>query len=674
MTVGRYRVLREVGVGAFATVYRAYDVQHKRYVALKVLKAEHHEESEMAQRFRREVAAALRLSGHPHIVSVYALGHVDRALYIAMEFIEGTSLTELMAGPADPDLAVRVVTAIASALDAAHSVGIIHRDVKPSNVMVARDGRIVLSDFGIAGLVASAEQVTMTGMLLGTPDYMAPELTTGAPASPASDQYALAVMAYELLVGQRPFSGVTPLALLYAHVHEQPQPPTTLRADLPLAVDAVVLRGLAKNPTERYESCFAFAAALSEALGIAMPEHGPTRVGSTLDALVAKARELADAGDHDGARRAVDAALRLMPGHPALHDLQRELEEERRLAERYERGVRHLQAREWLAAREIFNALFAERPNYRDVAELRKQAFAGIAQAWAQEERRAHAKKSAANAVRSARDAAVRPARGRGDEVRPAGDAQAAPAPRAPSDEPPEPKKTPEEEELEDLVWRYEAAKSAIDAGDWRTALLILEGLQTRAPTLLDDNRQLFLGIRPRQTVLQRRAPTAREVLSLIAKGRTVLEEQARAAEQAGRAIVPSYRPARFLRSAFSHLLSGIGKRRRSRDEDAFDAAEAAPPAAPAVPDSDVAEVAAPAAVASPQAPAAASDQPSLVTASDQPAPVTPSDQPATAMPSSDDDQPPSASCVDQPVAWPVEPPPDAAPSPPGPRPGPPAS
>lgn len=571
MTVGRYRVLGEVGAGAFATVYRAYDVQHKRYVALKVLKEEHHEESEMAQRVRREVAAALRLAGHPNIVSVYALGHVERALYIAMEFIDGSSLTEAVEGPAEPELVVRVATAVASALDAAHSVGIIHRDVKPSNVMLARDGRIVLSDFGIAGLMAGAEHMTATGILLGTPEYMAPELTTGSPASPASDQYALGVMIYKLLVGQGPFAGATPLALLYAHVHEAPRPPSSLRPELPPAVDAVVLRALAKAPEQRFEHCLAFAASLSAALGITMPEHGPTRAGSTLDALIAKARELAASGDHDGAQRAVEVALKLMPGHPALTDLQQELETERRLAERYERGVRHLQAREWLAAREIFNALFAERPDYRDVAELRKQAFAGIMQAWAKEERRAGPRKPADDASRPARGSAIRPQRGRSDEARPASEGGAHNAPRSARQEhpevasPPEPKKTPEQEELEDLAWRFEAAKSAVKAGDWRTAQPILEGLQARAPTLLDENRRLFLGAQRPRTELERRAPTAREVVRMLAEVRSALEEGARVAEQTGRPVLPSYRPARILRSAFAGLLSGLGKPKRSR-------------------------------------------------------------------------------------------------------------
>ncbi|MBI4507599.1 MAG: serine/threonine protein kinase [Chloroflexi bacterium] len=579
MTVARYRILKEVGEGAFATVYRAYDAQHRRYVALKVLKSEHHEESEMAQRFRREVAAALRLAGHPHIVNVFALGQLDRMLYIAMEFIEGASLTEWLVEPMALDLVAKSVAAVASGLDAAHSVGIIHRDVKPSNVMVTRDGRVVLSDFGIAGLVASAEQLTQFGSVMGTPEYLAPEMASGVQASPASDQYALAVMAFELLTGRRPFGGVSALAILYAHVHEQPAPPSRLRPELPPAADAVVLRGLAKTPEQRYESCMAFAAALSQALGMPLPEHGPTRVGSTLDALIIKARELVASGDHDGAMRAVEAALKLLPGDQRLYDLQTEIQDDRRLAERYERGVRHLQAREWLAAREIFNSLYAERPDYRDVAELRKQAFAGIAQEWQKGERTARPRKPVDSKGGLVRGIAGRGEGGRAEGPAGAREGAAHGTARAEAEErraapvpPPLPQKSPDEEELDDLLWRFQAAKSAIASRDWRTAMAILDSLNKRLPELRDINRQIFLGLRKPRTPDEKNAPTLKEVTRLLKEGRAALDEEARTAEAAGPAGIRHYRPARFLRSALSGLLSVTRKPRRGGQEEEFEA------------------------------------------------------------------------------------------------------
>lgn len=576
MTVGRYRVLREVGEGAFATVYRAYDTQHRRYVALKVLKAEHHEESEMAQRFRREVAAALRLAGHPNIVNVYALGQFERALYIAMEFIEGTSLTDWLVEPVALEQVAKVIVAVAAALDAAHSVGIIHRDVKPSNVMVTRDGRVILSDFGIAGLLASAEQLTQSGSVMGTPEYLAPELINGAQASPASDQYALAVMTYELLTGRRPFGGATALAMLYAHVHEQPAPPSALRQDLPAAVDAVVLRGLSKAPAQRYETCLAFATALCQAFGVPVPEHGPTRVGSTLDALITKARELAASGDYDGAARAVEAGLKLLPDDPRLQALHGELQEERRLAERYERGLRHLQAREWLAAREIFNGLYAERPDYRDVAELRKQAFAGIAQEWQKGERLARPRKPVQEAGGPPRGLGARGEERRAEGAAASREGTAQGAPRAEGEErkaapaqPAKPERSPEEEELDDLIWRFDAAKSAILRGDYRTAMPILESLHKRLPELRDSNRELFLGLRRPRTPEEKNAPTLKEVTRLIKEGRAALDAEARSTPGAGLLGIRHYRPARFLSGALAGLLRVTKKRRPDARNDA---------------------------------------------------------------------------------------------------------
>ncbi|MBI2322811.1 MAG: serine/threonine protein kinase, partial [Chloroflexi bacterium] len=371
--VGRYRVVREVGEGDFATVCRAYDAEQRRLVTIKILHAGQSQDATVAQRFQQEAAAAMRLAGHPHVLGVYATGQVEGRLFVVAEFLAGATLDRCLSAPLDLALAARVVTAVAAALDAAHGVGLVHRDLSPAHVVLGRDGRIAVADFGVAGLVSLAKRPTQAIRVLGTPEYLAPELATGASPSPASDQYALAVVAFEVLAGQRPFQGDDPLAVLYAHTHEQPLAPTTLRPDLPPAVDDVVLRALAKDPLQRFPTCAAFAAALAEALGLPSgPQRSePPPTDRTLDALVERTRGLVRSGDFATALRALQVALAVLPEDQRLRDLQAELDEEQRFAERYERALLHVRAHEWRPAREILNGPYAERPDYRDAADLR---------------------------------------------------------------------------------------------------------------------------------------------------------------------------------------------------------------------------------------------------------------------------------------------------------------
>ncbi|MBI4505958.1 MAG: serine/threonine protein kinase, partial [Chloroflexi bacterium] len=218
--IGRYRLLREVARGDVAVVYLAQDPQQNRQVALKVLEVSPSmpKAAEMAQRFRREAAALARLAGHRHIAAMYDVGQAENVVYLAMEFIDGASLDRRLTGPLDPPLAARVAAAVASALDAAHGAGILHRDVKPANVLVARDGRIVLTDFALAAALAEQGSLTKAGTVIGTPAYLAPEIVRGGTASPATDQYALAALVYEMLSGQQPFRGENAMAVLRAHV------------------------------------------------------------------------------------------------------------------------------------------------------------------------------------------------------------------------------------------------------------------------------------------------------------------------------------------------------------------------------------------------------------------------------------------------------------------------
>lgn len=561
--VGRYRVVREIGQGDFVAVYRAYDAEQRRLVTLKVLHAAQSQDAAVAQRFQQEAAAAMRLAGHPHVLNVYATGQVEGRLFVATEFLPGATLDQCLSAPLDLALAARVVAAVAAALDAAHNVGLVHRDLKPANVVLGRDGRIAVADFGIAGLVSLAKRPTQAIRVLGTPEYLAPEIATGASLSPASDQYALAVMAYEMLTGRRPFEGDDPLAVLYAHTHQPPPPPTTLRPDLPPAVDDVILRALAKEPQQRFPTCATFAAALGEALAqpARQPQPEPPPADRALDALVERARELARAGDCATALRAVQVALAVVPEDQRLLALQTELEEEQRFAERYERALLHVRAHEWRPAREILNALYAERPDYRDVAELRAQAFAAIQQQWEKEQRLRPEHDPLALASGLAEPKPSDAGAGRAERGNGAARRESGPRPDGAERQPTRAERRAAERLADELGWRYDAALAAMQDGNWRTAVAILESLYERAPSF-------------------------RDVARLLKQARRALAQEMRGA--AGPPPPRTYRPARFLRGVLVTLLETsrklrLPKRHRVAAEDeALLAAAAAEPLAAA--------------------------------------------------------------------------------------------
>lgn len=262
MQIGQYRLVDEIGRGGMATVWRAYQPSLDRYVAFKVL----HERADphLQERFRREARAVAQLH-HPNIVQIYDLGEQDDLLYIVMELVEGPSLRQQLGQPWSSQRVARVISQLGSALDFAHQRGIVHRDVKPGNVLTERD-RALLADFGIARMLNSSSGLTRVDSSIGTPDYMSPEQAAAEPVGPPSDIYSLGVMAYEMLTGQLPFVADSPLVLLNAHINKPPPRATEVNPTVGDQVANVLDRALAKRPEDRYPTGTAFAQALEQAM------------------------------------------------------------------------------------------------------------------------------------------------------------------------------------------------------------------------------------------------------------------------------------------------------------------------------------------------------------------------------------------------------------------------
>jgi len=287
----RYRVARHIASGGMASVWEAEDLMLGRVVAVKVLAAQYAADPAARVRFQREARTAAQVSDQRHVVTIYDIGEHENEAFIVMEYFAGGTVADRLKAareggePIPQETALRWLREAAAGLDVAHAAGIVHRDVKPANLLLDAQGRLAVADFGIARL-ADDTQMTQTGQVMGTAAYISPEQARSQPATDASDRYALAVVAYELLTGSRPFRGGPPTAQALAHAEAQPPRASQASPDLPPAIDAVLARGLAKNPDERPRSATDLVDAIVRALDPAMTtlaHDGDKRYRETFD-------------------------------------------------------------------------------------------------------------------------------------------------------------------------------------------------------------------------------------------------------------------------------------------------------------------------------------------------------------------------------------------------------
>jgi serine/threonine-protein kinase len=267
--LGDYRIEGIVGVGRMGVVYLAIDRITGRAVALKVLREDVGIDPVYRERFRREGEMLAHLN-HPHVVPIYGMGEIDGDLYIATRLVSATLRNAILAGPMPVGMAMKILSCVASALDAAHAAGIVHRDVKPANVLLDPGPQVYLGDFGLAR-DPDGEALTAPGQVLGTIDYMAPELLDGDGIGPATDIYGLACLAVETLTGTVPFTRDTDAAIMYAHVVEPPPSVSERRPELPLALDDVIAAGMAKDSDDRQPSAGALVMDMLRALDMPAP-------------------------------------------------------------------------------------------------------------------------------------------------------------------------------------------------------------------------------------------------------------------------------------------------------------------------------------------------------------------------------------------------------------------
>ncbi len=298
---GRYRVLKRIGSGGMADVWLADDTHLQRRVALKVLHSRFSQDREFVERFRREAEAAAGLQ-HPNVVAVFDRGEFEGSYYIAMQYVEGRTLKQLIDAGLSPEQAVQLIRQVLEAARFAHRHGIVHRDLKPQNVIVDAEDKAVVTDFGIAR--AGVSEITQAGSVMGTPHYLSPEQAQGMDVTAVSDLYSIGVMLYEALTGRVPFEGESAVAVAMKQVSQVPQRPSSINPRVSPALDAVVMRALEKDPGQRFQSADAFIAALDAALEDSGQAGGGTAAFAPLPPVVATpAEKEAEEPDSEEERR-----------------------------------------------------------------------------------------------------------------------------------------------------------------------------------------------------------------------------------------------------------------------------------------------------------------------------------------------------------------------------------
>ncbi|PWW06217.1 serine/threonine-protein kinase [Paenibacillus cellulosilyticus] len=322
---GRYEIISRIGGGGMALVYKAHDVLLNRKVAVKVLRQQFVHDEEFIRRFRREAQSAASLS-HPNVVSIYDVGREDDVHFIVMEYVEGSNLNEIIheRAPLQPEEAVHIAAQICDALVSAHQNQIIHRDIKPHNILIGNNGRVKVTDFGIARAV-TASTITQTGSVVGSVHYFSPEHAKGTSTGEKSDLYSLGIVLYQMLTGKLPFHGESPISVALKHLQETFVEPRALNSLIPQSVENVILRAMRKNPSERYASAGDMLRDLETCL---LPErlHEPkavfTAIADDLDEtrVMPAIRQTASAGRIDD--RSVQSSQERTPAGATLHGTQ----------------------------------------------------------------------------------------------------------------------------------------------------------------------------------------------------------------------------------------------------------------------------------------------------------------------------------------------------------------
>ncbi len=272
--LGPYRIVERIGRGGMAAVYKAYHPALDRDVAIKVLPEFFAEDEMYRVRFQEEARSVARLK-HPGILNIFDFGEADGMTFLVLELVEGGTLAQRLGSPMELEEVVGVLKPLAQALDYAHSQGVLHRDIKPSNILMKKDGTPVLADFGLSKIASSDRRLTASGSVIGTPEYMSPELVLGEAFGPASDLYSFAVVAYEMLTGRVPFQADTPGAVLLSHMNNAMPPTRELEGRLSAHVEDALRKGLAKRPGDRYSTASQFVAALTPAAWPSRAEGSP---------------------------------------------------------------------------------------------------------------------------------------------------------------------------------------------------------------------------------------------------------------------------------------------------------------------------------------------------------------------------------------------------------------